>query len=434
MAQSIGDLFVKLGFDVDDSKLKSFDESLQGVFDGIKKFAGLAGVGLGVAGFIDLAKGASDTALTIENLTATYGVSAKAIQSWAAQVHENNPLKSFSEGISSFATISSYLNNAAFSPQGVMALNRLGVVWDSSMIGHPEKIIDSLFESVPRLLKENPKNRGLYSQLVSQVTGDTANIGIFERGKAWADTAAARGIVSDDDLAKQAEARRNIAQLSDAWDKFIGHIMGSLAPTVSGVMNAVDKGGAKGFFSWAGEHSWIDKLGAWDPFSLGNIGPATKGIISNENAKGMVRKMGWSDQQASGIIKRLQLESGLNPGAVGDNGEAYGIAQWHPDRQKDFSRWAGHDIHGSSIEEQLQFMNYELTKGNERSAGSKLKATKTAEGAYAAFTNGYERPAITVQVTQNIHSNDPDQAGRSAAQAIQETITPAYLNRLQEPY
>lgn len=435
MGQSIGELFVKLGFDVDDTKLKSFDESIKELYGGIQKLAGYAGVGLGVAGFIQLAKGASDTAITVENLTKVYGVSEKAIRSWAAAVHQNNPTKTFNEGIASFATLADYLGKASYTPQGVMALNRLGVNWNSSMAGHPEMAINQLFQTVPGLLKAHPELRPMYSELIGQVTGDRANIGIFERGRSWADSAAARAETSQADNDRMTAERRNIAGLEDQWDKFINHVMGSLAGFTLGAEAAAQKGGTKGFLSYVGEHSWIDWIGEHAGIDLSRIiGGGTANMISKENAKGMIRKMGWSGEQASGMVKRLMIESGLNPAAVGDNGQAYGIAQWHPDRQREFARVMGRDIRGSSVEDQLAFMNYELTKGNERSAGGKLRSAKTAEDAYREFTNNYERPAITVQVTQNIHSNDPDAAGRAAAQAIQDTITKTTLNRMPEPY
>lgn len=440
MGQSIGELFVKLGFDVDDTKLKAFDDSIKGVFNGIKQLAGYAGVGLGVAGFVELAKHASDTALTVENLTKVYGVNEKAVRSWAAAVHENNPLKSFNEGVSSFAQISSYLNNATFTTQGVMALNRLGVRWDTSMVGHPEKVIEQLFKTIPSMLHANPNARGLIADLIGKVTGDAANIGIFERGSAWANAAAARASTSEADNNRMTSERRKIAALEDQWDSFINHVMGSLAGHVLKM-----QGNKEGFL--AGVWQGVQDLGAWNPLGLGSktsqnliqgiplaVGMAGKALINRENIKGMLERYGWSPEQAAGITQRLMKESGFNPNITGDNGQAYGLAQWHPDRQRDFSRFAGRDIHGSSIEDQIAFLNYELTKGNERSAGNKLRRTKSQEDAYATFTNEYERPAVSVHVTQNIHSSDPDQAGRIAAQAIQDTITKTTLDRMPEPY
>jgi len=87
------------------------------------------------------------------------------------------------------------------------------------------------------------------------------------------------------------------------------------------------------------------------------------------------------------------------PNAVGDGGLAYGIAQWHPGRQKHFAdyaqekHWANHNIHGATLNEQLGFVNWELTQGSEKHAGEKLRATENAKEAGEAVCRYYERPA-----------------------------------------
>jgi len=105
------------------------------------------------------------------------------------------------------------------------------------------------------------------------------------------------------------------------------------------------------------------------------------------------RLNGWSKEQAAGILANLQAESGMNPQAVGDSGKAYGVAQWHPDRQEAFRQWAGKDIRESSLAEQLDFVNHELKRGAERKAGALLAATKSAEQAGQVVSRYYERPA-----------------------------------------
>lgn len=106
-----------------------------------------------------------------------------------------------------------------------------------------------------------------------------------------------------------------------------------------------------------------------------------------------LQKRGWTLAQAQGIVANLQHESAFNPGAVGDGGKAYGIAQWHPDRQAEFTRWAGKDIRGSTLEDQLGFVDYELREGREQGAGKRLSATTDAAGAARAISMFYERPA-----------------------------------------
>lgn len=118
--------------------------------------------------------------------------------------------------------------------------------------------------------------------------------------------------------------------------------------------------------------------------------PATSGKI---DPLSFFQSQGWTKEQAAGIVANLKAESQLNPGAVGDSGKAYGIAQWHPDRQAAFRSRFGKDIKGSSLEEQLQFVQYELTQGSEQGAGSKLKAATTAAEAGQIVSRRYERPA-----------------------------------------
>ena len=102
---------------------------------------------------------------------------------------------------------------------------------------------------------------------------------------------------------------------------------------------------------------------------------------------------GWSKAHAAGITANLGLESNFDPAAKGDNGRAYGIAQWHDYRQQQFAKWAGKPIKNSSLEEQLRFVQYELTQGGEKKAGDLLRATTTARQAGDIVSRQYERPA-----------------------------------------
>ncbi|RQZ76075.1 hypothetical protein DF052_02660 [Burkholderia glumae] len=103
-------------------------------------------------------------------------------------------------------------------------------------------------------------------------------------------------------------------------------------------------------------------------------------------------EMGWSKEQAVGLVANFWRESQLNPTAIGDNGRAYGIGQWHPDRQDAFKKLFGTDIRSSTLDQQLQFANYELRSGGERDAGRRLLASTNALDAAAIASRYYERP------------------------------------------
>lgn len=104
---------------------------------------------------------------------------------------------------------------------------------------------------------------------------------------------------------------------------------------------------------------------------------------------------GWSRAQAIGLVANLDAESAMDPDNYQDSGgPGYGLAQWENPRQRDFAAWAGKDIHGSSFEEQLRFVQYELTH-SESAAGNALRGATSARDAAEIVTRLYERPADT---------------------------------------
>lgn len=132
-------------------------------------------------------------------------------------------------------------------------------------------------------------------------------------------------------------------------------------------------------------------------------GRKTQAGVSEAQALSYFQSQGWTRAQAAGIVANLKRESGLNGASVGDNGSAYGLAQWHPDRQAAFKAQFGRDIRNSTAQEQLAFVQYELTRGSEKGAGSLLRGTTDAMSAGATLSQFYERPA--------------DRAGESATRA-----------------
>ena len=126
----------------------------------------------------------------------------------------------------------------------------------------------------------------------------------------------------------------------------------------------------------------------------GSSGPLTtgKGAPSVGQMMAYFQQKGWSTTAAAGIAASLYQESKFKSGAVGDNGAAYGLAQWHDDRQREFARHFGHSMIGSSWQEQAAFVDYEL-HNREGRAGRALKGNISAGAAGALMTRLYERPA-----------------------------------------
>ena len=108
--------------------------------------------------------------------------------------------------------------------------------------------------------------------------------------------------------------------------------------------------------------------------------------------EGLVQR-GIPQHIAEGFAMNGVDESGLNPSAIGDNGNAGGIWQMNGPRfkgLKDFAASNGQPW--DNRDTQLDHLVYEINN-NERGAWSKISATTTRQEAAAAIVNYFERPA-----------------------------------------
>lgn len=156
----------------------------------------------------------------------------------------------------------------------------------------------------------------------------------------------------------------------------------------------------------------------------------------NKQADAMAyfQAQGWTREQAAGIVANMKQESAFNPAAVGDSGKAYGIMQWHPDRQAEFEKKFGKSIKGSTFEDQLAFIQYELTLGKERAAGERIRQAQTGQQAAAVGSKYYLRPgdvegeqtkraSIATSILGGVPGAAQAAAGAGAGQVAQSNTT-----------
>lgn len=137
------------------------------------------------------------------------------------------------------------------------------------------------------------------------------------------------------------------------------------------------------------------------PGGDGGGGEGATGASSDNAKKAMQYFMsqGWTKEQAAGIVGNLQAESGvdLDTTAISKNDaglgkHSYGIAQWNRGRFENLKKFA--DKRGTTWEDfdtQLAFIQHELTKGDERGAGRKLREATDATTAAKIVDKHYER-------------------------------------------
>lgn len=171
-----------------------------------------------------------------------------------------------------------------------------------------------------------------------------------------------------------------------------------------------------------GEFVFAQRMVEQDPDSISGTLPAAVADRSSI-AMDFFQGRGYTKEQAAGIVGNLIAESKLQPsGAVGDNGTAYGIAQWRGDRLTRLKRYAAaNQKNWQDLQTQLEFIDIEL-QDSETSAYKKLKNAETIEEATAAFV-GYERPAGWSEGNP-AGAHNFDGRLRFAGQAAGETIRP----------
>lgn len=104
--------------------------------------------------------------------------------------------------------------------------------------------------------------------------------------------------------------------------------------------------------------------------------------------------LGYSKAIASGIAGNIYVESKYDPMAIGDNGQSFGLAQWHKSRWDALKNWAKErNLNVNSFETQLKFIDWELNN-TEKKAKAKLMQSETPRESAFAFAKYYERPAF----------------------------------------
>src|SRR5574343_83294 len=432
-AEIIREFLVQLGFKTDDKSLKKFTDGISGATKGVEKLvANIAGAALTVA---------AGVSAFAANMEALYFASMKTGASATSRKAFEKSAHNF--GLGSGEALASVQNLARWmreTPAAEGFLRSLGV--EARDANGNLKDTTDIMLGLNEALRSKPYYLARQYANVFGISEDTLRAML--RGDFEAEIAKQRDALSKAGFEEASEkAHKFMLRLRDLEARieavgvnigiYLLDTMERLEPIVLPILNKIAEGWQK-IFDWSLAaakaakdylpESVQEKIGNGDDWLLEELGVETKGerktkrwgvgastSASSESPKGnldpmrILMGMGWSKEQAAGIVANLRAESGMDPTSVGDNGKAYGIAQWHPDRQANFERWAGKPIQGSSLYEQLAFVNYELTQGAERRAGDLLRAAKSADAAGAIVTYNYERPRFA----------DAEAAKRSAA-------------------
>lgn len=120
---------------------------------------------------------------------------------------------------------------------------------------------------------------------------------------------------------------------------------------------------------------------------------------ASSDALAYLQSQGVDSAHALAMVANFMGESGLNPGATGDNNfwgnpTAFGIEQWHSDRRRAIEKHFGKKLTDMNLHEQLDAALWELRQGDEKGHGNAFfDADGSASDLAGMFTRTIERPA-----------------------------------------
>ena len=127
MSMTLGEAFIKLGFDVSDAGLKDFQNGIDKLENAMFKLS--AGSGAALYGIDTMLHNVSDGALKMRDFAYQTGLSQEALQQWAIAANLANPLLSVDEAENDIANLEKSIENIRVSGDSAAAgaLSKLGV-------------------------------------------------------------------------------------------------------------------------------------------------------------------------------------------------------------------------------------------------------------------------------------------------------------------
>lgn len=450
----LGELFISLGFDVDSKTINEFSSKLKEVQETMLKISSIATAITGGALALFVQKFA-DGAVHLNNMAVQFAVNTQAAQAYANALHQVNSAVSVQAGQDQYKAFSNLINTKV--PQGSGAFAALALLGVTNPYGTPEEVFNEIRKNRKKALREN--FTGDENKRISQYGARLEEVGLSPSLSSISDEklqdAAKYNTTQEqiESLQKYAEAT---AEMHEAIDKFETTVASHLAPAftrffnaINDVLNKLPSGETVGDGLLAIKNEYEQdgffKATFYNPFKhlydkwAGNTTPQAEAPPMGAFATGPDGVIGSNKNNYiwEGIKKAFMMESSGRPDVYGQGAEAegmpqeaYGLFQLHPDRQADYNKWAKengrHALKGSSAEDQMQYMLYDITKGMNKNVGEKLSHTENSEEAFKVFRKEYERPKGAENIVIHVNSNAPaHDVAAEVVRGIQSTMNMA---------
>jgi hypothetical protein len=368
-----------------------------------------------VSSYVTATKGFIKAAKSIENL-------ASHLSKLSANASVNNKNNTDTKYITNFGKFVTYFGRMVESFGRIVSSFNKSTAFNKNSVNSLTQSINSLEEVI------KPKNKKLLSTFSDEEEQETLIEYIEKLKNSFKETTKANEEMLDQEI-----KRHNFNELSF---KNLRISLDEITKKFDNLAKLSLFGSTTDIYDTEGDFSGLGADGAG---STENAAKAMKFFMDK----------GWSREQAAGIVGNLQQESGpnLNPRAVNKNDagpglHSYGIAQWNKERFENLKRFAKE--RGTSWDDfytQMEFVHYELTQGEKKRVGEKLRKIKDAAEAAVLIDKKYEvstgehrnkRIANAVRLAKNNDAQLADSRNDYSTSTITESNRIAELGKYLE--
>ncbi len=339
---NVGELFVSLGFDVDDKTLKSFDAGIKDTMSSILK---LAGVTATIGGTLFEMKGATDTAIQLRNLNTELGLNQKSVTEWAAAWKYANPGQTLAQGAASLEHLKNYLNDVQWNGKSAGAYNLLGgIVSDGLTV---EEMNDQVRKGLPNLIAT--RGRATASNALRELYGSADAMNVLTLSLEKFNEEAKKAEITPEQVANMVEMRSNLSELGTQWEMMWVTVTGTISPFITNLLKEINSKGVGGavasFNETQNERGRVKRIIGWDasPEEVDAYIEAHK--TSSDSGSGTAAywaSKGLPRGAISALMAQEQAESSGNP--LAKNAGHYGSVQWSEDRARNILANTGYDV------------------------------------------------------------------------------------------
>lgn len=229
----IGELFIALGFDVDDKKLREFDQNLKDTLGSMTKLS--AGAGAALYGFNKFLEGSIATATALENFNTITDESIDSLQKWQVVATMKNTAMSVDQVTSSIMALDGAISDVAMGkgPSGAFSMLNIDVRGKTAF---------QVLEDMRRNFDENVKRWG-HRQTVSLMmeTGiDPGMVAAIRSTREEFDRIAEGRLLSPEAQQKLVELGQKIQGVEKDFKLFKDQLVGDWGPGLIATLNKLE--------------------------------------------------------------------------------------------------------------------------------------------------------------------------------------------------